>query len=280
MVANTTDLVSKHFCPHCHKEVPKIELKILGTLRLIQPMCKCEVDKEMAEVDRLVNAADRREIERKYALDTLGERFRNSTFKNFIPRKGTENILKIAKDYAYNFELKKGDGLLLWGDPGNGKSHLVGAIANHLSKEGYIVIVINLPEFFQRLRATFRNKSNESENEVIKPLINCDLLILDEIGHKKVTAFEADVLYRIIDGRYMRNKRDLYTSNSNPDQLLEQLQPKIDETVDEFTAEKLGKKIFRRIIETSLPVENKATSYSEEIALKRIRKFHGLDDSK
>lgn len=250
--------------------MPKIELFILGALRLIQPSCKCEVDKEMAEIDRIVQAGNRREIERKFAFDTLGDRFKNSTFDNFIPREGTENIFLITKEYAKNFEIK-GDGLLLWGLPGNGKSHLAGAIANYLNSKGYLIIFVNVPEFFQRIRASFNNKKNESEDELINSLIQSDLLILDEIGNKKVSAYEGDVLYRIVDGRYRRNKKTIYTSNLSPSELSEQLKPADD-------LAKTGEKLIGRIVETSLPVENKATNYRHEIAQKRIRQYHGLED--
>ena len=55
----------------------------------------------------------------------MSPRFRQSTFKGWVERKGTDLAFKgsvqYVKDWEKNFE--HGEGLTLYGPPGNGKSH-------------------------------------------------------------------------------------------------------------------------------------------------------------
>ena len=84
-------------------------------------------------------------------------------------------------------------------------------------------------------------------------LIQCDLLILDDIGAEKVTDWVQDTLFRMVDGRYRREKPIFYTSNLKPKELVD----------------KLGQRIYDRILETTYQIENKATSYRLEVAKQR-----------
>ena len=77
------------------------------------------------------------------------------------------------------------ESLMIWGEPGNGKTHLAASIANELSKQGYIVVFQSVPELLQRIRNTFSSENKESETQIMRALLECDLLILDDIGAEK-----------------------------------------------------------------------------------------------
>lgn len=203
---NSINSASKdHICPHCEIVVPKMEITVLGQRRMVQPKCHCEVKAHEIELQRFTQGIEKREIEKKFALSTLGDRFRESIFDNFEKRLGSEKSFDMCCKYAQEFMHWAGDSLLIWGDYGNGKSHLGAAVYNYLHEQDYIVVFQSVPELLQRIRSTFGN-SKETESEIMSALLRCDLLILDDIGAEKVTDWVQDALFRIIDGRYRKNK--------------------------------------------------------------------------
>ncbi|MFY0147848.1 ATP-binding protein [Bacillus cytotoxicus] len=253
------DEVEGYTCEHCNKFIKSIvvEIPALRIKKKILPTCECVVEKEEAKVREAQNFAKKREIKKLFSIDNLGERFAECTFVSFLERTGSEMACKVARHYVNEFEDWKGESLMIWGEPGNGKTHLAAAIANELTTKGYITVFQSVPELLQRIRSTFNSENRENENRIMRALLECDLLILDDIGAEKATEWVEEKIFNIIDGRYRKKLPTLYTSNLKPKELQDQI----------------GKRSYDRMIETSLTVENKATSYRREIAKRRLQKY-------
>ncbi|MDA1598630.1 ATP-binding protein [Bacillus cereus group sp. TH217LC] len=246
-------------CDHCNKYIAAITVEVpqLRIKNKILPTCECVVEREEAKIREAQNFAKKREIEKLFSISNLGERFSKSTFESFLDRNGSETAYKIAMKYVKTFKEWNGESLMIWGDPGNGKTHLAAAIVNELSKKGYIVVFQSVPELLQRIRSTFNSENKENETQIMRALLECDLLILDDIGAEKTTEWVEEKLFNIIDGRYRKELPTLYTSNLQPKELQNQV----------------GKRSYDRMVETSLTVENKAESYRREIAKQRLQRF-------
>ena len=246
-------------CEHCNKYIAAITVEVpqLRIKNKILPTCECVVEREEAKIREAQNFAKKREIEKLFSISNLGERFSKSTFESFLDRNGSETAYKIAMKYVKTFKEWNGESLMIWGDPGNGKTHLAAAIVNALLKKGYIVVFQSVPELLQRIRSTFNSENKENETQIMRALLECDLLILDDIGAEKTTEWVEEKLFNIIDGRYRKELPTLYTSNLQPKELQNQV----------------GKRSYDRMVETSLTVENKAESYRREIAKQRLQRF-------
>ncbi|WP_059380635.1 ATP-binding protein [Bacillus anthracis] len=215
-------------CEHCNKYIAAITVEVpqLRIKNKILPTCECVVEREEAKI---------REAHRN----------------------GSETAYKVAVKYVKTFKEWNGESLMLWGEPGNGKTHLAAAIVNELSKKGYIVVFQSVPELLQRIRSTFNSENKENETQIMRALLECDLLILDDIGAEKTTEWVEEKLFNIIDGRYRKELPTLYTSNLEPKELKNQV----------------GKRSYDRMVETSLTVKNEAASYRREIAKQRLQRF-------
>lgn len=246
-------------CEHCNKYIAAITVEVpqLRIKNKILPTCECVVEREEAKIREAQNFAKKREIEKLFSISNLGERFSKSTFELFLDRNGSETAYKVAVKYVKTFKEWNGESLILWGEPGNGKTHLAAAIVNELSKKGYIVVFQSVPELLQRIRSTFNSENKENETQIMRALLECDLLILDDIGAEKTTEWVEEKLFNIIDGRYRKELPTLYTSNLEPKELKNQV----------------GKRSYDRMVETSLTVKNAAVSYRREIAKQRLQRF-------
>jgi DNA replication protein DnaC len=251
-----------HICPFCQKLVPPTVLSVLGIEKKVQPRCKCEVEeweKGMHEPEVL---KQKRDIEARFSISNLGERFSDSTFDKFKPIPGTEKALDLCKSYADSFPSYGPDALLIWGEYGNGKSHLAAAVAHTVQSKGHTVVFQTMPELLERIRETFNDRKNkETEKDIMYALQNCELMVLDDIGAEKVSDWVQDVLFRIVDGRYRQKKPILYTTNLKPGDL----------------KDRVGPRIYDRMMETSILVQNTGTSYRMQIAEKRYRKPQDWD---
>lgn len=246
-------------CEHCNKYIAAITVEVpqLRIKNKILPTCECVVEREEAKIREAQNFAKKREIEKLFSISNLGERFSKNTFESFLDRNGSETAYKVAVKYVKTFKEWNGESLMVWGEPGNGKTHLAAAIINELSKKGYIVVFQSVPELLQRIRSTFNSENKENETQIMRALLECDLLILDDIGAEKTTEWVEEKLFNIIDGRYRKELPTLYTSNLEPKELKNQV----------------GKRSYDRMVETSLTVKNEAASYRREIAKQRLQKF-------
>lgn len=256
---NLNSTHSDYRCPICDTYIPprEIEIPSLGIKSMVQPVCECESEQDKKFFEKTKERKEKHEIKKLFSLNDLGKRFEESEFDNLIPRPGTESAIKTAQQYIREFESWGCKSLLIWGRPGNGKTHIASAIAKTLDEQGYSIVFQSVPELLERIRSTFRKNSRDTEEQIMKALLNCDLLILDDIGAEKLTDWVQDIIFRIVDGRYRKEKPILYTSNLTMEGL----------------AEQVSYRTYDRITETSVLVQNKSSSYRLEVAKKRFEKL-------
>lgn len=147
--------------------------------------------------------------------------FNNFNIKLFSPendgnyknsqRKNMEKIYEFIRgSYLANFDTDNTN-LLFYGESGNGKTFLSWCIAKELLDKGYLVIYKTSNDLIRDLREiTFNN------NYVLEDLlINCDLLIIDDLGAEQVTDFSSNELFNLINKKLLSNKKMIISTNLN-----------------------------------------------------------------
>lgn len=120
--------------------------------------------------------------------------------------------LKIARSFAENFA-RHHDNLLLIGTTGTGKTHVSTAIAKEVISQGFDVLydsVQNIVNDFERDK--FRSGYNATEASSDKYL-ECDLLIIDDLGAEFVTQFSVSALYNLINTRQNKGLSTIISTN-------------------------------------------------------------------
>ena len=130
-------------------------------------------------------------------------------------RKNMEQICnKITKRYIPNFSNHNAN-LLLCGPSGTGKTFLSWCIAKELLDRGYLVIYKTSAEIMSDLR----NIVIENNSTLKDLLINCDLLIIDDLGTELTNSFTISELFIILNTRLLNGKKTIISTNLNPAQL-------------------------------------------------------------
>ena len=129
----------------------------------------------------------------------------------FSPRKNMENILSYLRgDYIPNF-INKEDNLLFYGDSGTGKTFLSCCIAKELLDDGYLVVYRTVDELMSNLREIRFDNNSDLEDL----LVNCDLLIIDDLGAEQITDFTTSEFFNLLNKKILRKKKMLISTNLN-----------------------------------------------------------------
>ncbi len=221
-----------HTCPDCGEFVPRVYNEQAGMWMPQLCMCPGAVAHRAAQSARYEAAkAAREERERQrlesIRLDATGimPELRDRTFARFTPDSHQMAGYGAALQFVEAFTPGSGRGLLYWApSTGTGKTHLALAIALALHERGYRVRFGTLIDLLDRLRATFAEGATETEYEVLAEYRECDLLVIDDIGREKVTAWTEAKVYQIVNDRWARRRPIVGTTNLEPPlQMIEQL---------------------------------------------------------
>jgi DNA replication protein DnaC len=136
-----------------------------------------------------------------------------------------EGVLRFCRSYAENFGTDS-PSILMTGATGLGKTHLSLAIAQSAIDRGFGVIYGSAQNFMLQLeRERFGRAPAGSESE--RHLLECDLLILDDLGAEFITPFVISTVYNLINTRLMSGLPTIISTNLTIKELEEKYSPRI-----------------------------------------------------
>ncbi len=120
-------------------------------------------------------------------------------------------IFRFCQAYADGFS-DKSESILMKGATGLGKTHLSLAIANEVIKKGFGVIYVSAPALMQKLESQHFSGHNEYD-DTLDMIIDCDLLIIDDLGTEFHGQFSVSQLYNILNSRMLLYKPVIINTN-------------------------------------------------------------------
>ncbi len=158
-------------------------------------------------------------------------------YKTDTPRRKT--ALKYASKFISN--PKEESGLYLAGTFGCGKTYLLAAVANELSRKGVNVILAYFPDLVREIKNNFSNGARLEE--IINTLKTVDVLMLDDLGSENLSAWLRDeILGPILNYRYEAKKPICISSNLSASDLSDHF-AKTSDGIDTVKATRLMKRI-------------------------------------
>lgn len=133
------------------------------------------------------------------------------------PRKRMTEVLNYCRTWADDFDTKA-PSVLMYGATGLGKTHLSLAMAKTAIDKGYGVVYGSTQNLISRLEREKFGRSNDGDTTE-QSLLECDLLILDDLGAEFTTSFTISSLYNIINTRMMTNLPVIINTNLSVDEI-------------------------------------------------------------
>jgi len=137
------------------------------------------------------------------------------------PLENMEMIREICGNYAHTFGQRSGS-LLFTGAPGLGKTFLSACIAREVSDHGFSVVYDTAAHVFQQFESGKFGRENpyeEDPDREINRYLNCDLLIMDDLGTEMLTAFVVSAFYRIVNDRLLSRRKTVLSTNLTVEEL-------------------------------------------------------------
>jgi len=144
----------------------------------------------------------------------IPERYEHCAFENFDIRRGNQS-LQWAKLNAENFvkEYPADFGLLFVGTTGVGKTHLAVAVLRELIlRKGVECLFYDFHDLLKAIRDSYNPVSQNSELSVLQPVLDVEVLLLDELASWNPSDWVKETLQHIINSRYNHKKVTLITT--------------------------------------------------------------------
>src|SRR5258708_2696913 len=200
-MASSSVAQSETECPICHGTGWKM-VQVPGRTTPQATRCTCRMD---ARAGRLLTAT------------RIPARYQHCSLENFETGANFHESLAVAKLNAVVFVEKfplERTGLLFTGPIGVGKTHLaVGILQELIRSKGVQCLFVDYRELLKEIQNSYNPSVQTTELEILRPVFDADVLLLDELGATRPTEWVWDTVSHILNYRYNEKKTTLITTN-------------------------------------------------------------------
>jgi DNA replication protein DnaC len=105
-------------------------------------------------------------------------------------------------------------GILFYGPHGVGKTHLaIGIMKACVEQKGARAYFYETRELLKLVRDTYNRSVEETEMEVLSPVLEANLLVLDDLGAERTSEWVQETLGLVVNTRYNAGRATIFTTN-------------------------------------------------------------------
>jgi DNA replication protein DnaC len=237
----STEIPPSELCPNCSGSGWE---PVEGGVR----RCRCM---ESARYERLIAEA------------RIPKRYEHCALDNYDTIHETQKKAKIYVQRFLDKYPRIDVGLLFLGNCGVGKTHLAVALLKQvIAGTGDGGLFYDFRDLLREIQGSWNSVSQTSELEVLRPVLDAKVLVLDELGANKPTDWVRDTIAHIINCRYNEKKLTIFTSNylDNP-----------AKQGEESLIDRIGMRLRSRLYEMCTEIEIRGVDYRQEIKKAKFR---------
>ena len=194
-------------------------------------MCACLrqlcAQEQMKALTALLNLTDEQDFDR-LRLDVYSDQPWQGVDRS--PRENMKRVVTVCEGFARRFPHYPLHNLLFSGGTGLGKTFLSGCIAREVSRQGHSVVydtAISLFSAFESQKFTRDIGVERQARDDTRRYLNCDLLILDDLGSELTTPLAHSTLYQVVNSRLQGGKHTIISTNLSMEQIAARYTPQV-----------------------------------------------------
>jgi len=167
-----------------------------------------------------------------------------------------------AERFVEEYPMSPPFGLLFMGQPGVGKTHLaVGIIKRLIHEKGVECLFRTFPELLKEIQNTYNPRTQASELSLLAPVLDAEVLVLDELGAQNPSSWVRDTVSYILNYRYNENRVTVLTTNY----LDEQNRRDARRAVADCLVDRIGDRMRSRLYEMCKTVTMTGRDFRQQV---------------
>src|SRR5690348_16049478 len=166
-------------------------------------------------------------------------------------------------------------GLLLIGSIGVGRTHLaVGVIKELILSKGIACLFYDYRELLKQIQNSYNDSVKATELDVLRPVFETEVLVLDELGAVKPTEWVWDTVSLILNTRYNHNRTTIITTNFEDQPaaaVVGSLSPARAASRNETLGDRIGERMRSRLHEMCRVVTIDGTDFRQKFRSANFR---------
>ena len=225
--------------------------------------CECRIERRVARMIAKTNIPKRYE---HCTLDSYDTDFPAAS-------RSLKAAHRSAKKFVESYPLEThGTGLLLTGAIGVGKTHLaVGILQALVAERGATGLFYDYRELLKQVQHSYNRQVQATELEILAPVFEAEVLVLDELGASKPTDWVWDTVAHILNTRYNDRRTTIITTNfANAAPLQGPIKAAGRSDREESLGDRIGERMRSRLQEMCVVVEMNGVDFRQTVNLARF----------